>query len=184
GAVAERKIGAKCNTNQRHNKNLPGKSENSNKNMPKKHNLSDEEVADLKEAFSMFDIDGDGTITIFELKEVMKSLGQNPTDKELKRMIKSVDDNGDNKIDFQEFLVLMSSKKGNMNDDHDRELREAFKVFDSDGNGSISKSELQRIMSNLGQRLSDAELDDMMEEVDTDGNGEIDFNEFKQMMVS
>lgn len=53
-------IGAKCNTDQRHNKNLPGTSENSNKNMPKKHNLSDEEVADLKEAFSMFDIDGDG----------------------------------------------------------------------------------------------------------------------------
>ena len=99
-------------------------------------------------------------------------------------MINSVDDNGDNEIDFEEFLVLMSSKKGNRNDDPDRELKDAFKVFDSDGNGSISKSELKRLMSNLGQRLSDAELDAMMGEVDIDGNGEIDFDEFKQMMVS
>ena len=125
-----------------------------------------------------------GTITIVELKEVMKSLGQNPTDTELKRMINSVDDNGDNEIDFEEFLVLMSSNKGDRNDDPDRELKDAFKVFDSDGNGSISKLELQRLMSNLGQRLTDVELDAMMGEVDTDGNGEIDFDEFKQMMVS
>lgn len=113
----------------------------------------------------------------------MKSLGQNPTDKELKRMINSVDDNGDNEIDFEEFLVLMSSKKGGARVDPDRELRDAFKVFDKDGNGSISKSELKHLMSNLGQRLSDEELDAMMGEVDTDGNGEIDFDEFKQMMV-
>lgn len=117
-----------------------------------------------------------------ELKEVMKSLGQNPTDKELRQMIESVDDNGDHEIDFQEFLILMSSKKGN-NDDPDKELRDAFRVFDEDGNGTISRSELKKLMKNLGQALSDAELDAMMDEVDTDGNGEIDFEEFKSMMV-
>jgi calmodulin len=125
-----------------------------------------------------------GTITIKELKEVMRSLGQNPTESELKRMIESVDENGDNEIDFEEFLVLMSSRKGHHNDDPDRELKDAFKVFDTDGSGSISKSELKQLMKNLGQRLTDEELDAMMGEVDTDGNGEIDFQEFKQMMVS
>ena len=125
-----------------------------------------------------------GTVTIVELKEVMKSLGQNPTEKELKAMIDSVDDNGDNEIDFEEFLLLMSTKKGSGKVDPDKELREAFKVFDKDGNGTISKVELKHLMSNLGQKLSDEELDAMMGEVDTDGNGEIDFDEFKQMMVS
>jgi len=148
-----------------------------------KHGLSDDEVADLKEAFSMFDIDGDGTITIVELKEVMKSLGQNPTEKELKQMIKSVDDNGDNEIDFEEFLILMSSKKPS-SDDPDKELRDAFAVFDDDNSGSISRAELKKLMKNLGQTLTDAELDAMMDEVDTDGDGEIDFAEFKSMMQS
>ena len=113
----------------------------------------------------------------------MKSLGQDPTEEELARMIQSVDDNGNNEIDFQEFLILMSSNKSNSNDP-DRELKDAFAVFDTDGSGLISRSELKRLMNNLGQTLSDEELDAMMSEVDKDGNGEIDFEEFKAMMVS
>ena len=123
-----------------------------------------------------------GTITKTELKEVMKSLGQNPTDKELEQMIKSVDKDNNNEIDFEEFLTLMSSKKPGK-DDPDRELKDAFAVFDADGSGTISRSELKKLMKSLGQKLSDAELDAMMDEVDTDGNGEIDFKEFKSMMV-
>mmetsp|Transcript_19810 Transcript_19810/g.42676 ORF Transcript_19810/g.42676 Transcript_19810/m.42676 type:complete len:82 (+) Transcript_19810:130-375(+) len=73
-------------------------------------NLTEEEIADLKEAFSMFDIDGDGTVTLTELKEVMRSLGQNPTDAELVEMINSVDDNGDNEIDFEEVIQAYPAK--------------------------------------------------------------------------
>lgn len=112
----------------------------------------------------------------------MKSLGQSPTEEELTRMIQSVDDNGNNEIDFQEFLILMSSKKS-VSDDPDRELKDAFAVFDTDGSGLISRSELKGLLNNLGQLVSDEELDAMMGEVDKDGNGEIDFEEFKAMMV-
>jgi len=58
----------------------------------------------------MFDIDGDGTVTLTELKEVMRSLGQNPTDAELVEMINSVDDNGDNEIDFEEVIQAYPAK--------------------------------------------------------------------------
>jgi Ca2+-binding EF-hand superfamily protein len=112
---------------------------------------------------------------------VMKKLGQNPTEKELIEMINSVDDNGDNEIDFEEFLVLMKSRIGER--DVERELRDAFAVFDTDGSGSIDRKELQRLMRKLGQALSEAELDAMMEEVDTNGDGEISFEEFKFLMV-
>lgn len=144
--------------------------------------LSEEEIADLKEAFGMFDIDGDGTVTLTELREVMRSLGQDPTDAELVEMISSVDDNGDNEIDFEEFLVLMAGRIGER--DPDKELRDAFRVFDVDGSGSISRDELQKLMKQLGQNLTDGELDAMMNEVDTDGDGEISFVEFKHMMLS
>ena len=123
-----------------------------------------------------------GSISIDELRGVMKSLGQSPTEEELTRMIQSVDDNGNNEIDFQEFLILMSSKKS-VSDDPDRELKDAFAVFDTDGSGLISRSELKGLLNNLGQLVSDEELDAMMGEVDKDGNGEIDFEEFKAMMV-
>jgi calmodulin len=112
----------------------------------------------------------------------MKSLGANPTDAELQRMMKQVDENGDNEIDFDEFLVLMSSNKSSI--DPDSELRAAFAVFDEDNSGSISRKEMKKLMKKLGQALSDEELDAMMEEVDTDKDGQIDFEEFKSMMRS
>jgi Ca2+-binding EF-hand superfamily protein len=122
-----------------------------------------------------------GTIELHELQQVMRKLGQNPSEAELIEMINSVDDNGDNEIDFEEFLILMKSRVGER--DPEKELRDAFAVFDTDGSGSIDRKELKRLMKKLGQALSEAELDAMMEEVDTNGDGVISFEEFKAMMV-
>lgn len=60
--------------------------------------LTEEQIAEFKEAFSLFDKDGDGTITTKELGTVMRSLGQNPTEAELQDMINEVD--ADGKSDF------------------------------------------------------------------------------------
>jgi calmodulin len=70
--------------------------------------LSEEQISEFKEAFSLFDRDGDGTITTFELGTVMRSLGQNPTEAELQDMINEVDADGNGTIDFPEFLTMMA----------------------------------------------------------------------------
>ena len=72
--------------------------------------LTEEQIAEFKEAFSLFDKDGDGTITTKELGTVMRLLGQNPTDAELKDMINEVDADGSGTIDFPEFLTMMACK--------------------------------------------------------------------------
>ena len=56
--------------------------------------LSEEQIGEFREAFLMFDRDGDGTITTNELGTVMRSLGQNPTEIELQDMINEIDENG------------------------------------------------------------------------------------------
>eukprot|EP01083_Nonionella_stella_P255455 876788_1 len=99
--------------------------------MPADRPLTAEEIADLKEAFAMFDTDGNGTIEAKELREVMRQLGQNPSMREIQEMINSVDDNGDGIIDFDEFLILMKSKGIGFHDP-EKELRDAFRVFDKD----------------------------------------------------
>ena len=118
--------------------------------------LTEEQIAEFKEAFSLFDKDGDGTITTKELGTVMRSLGQNPTEAELQDMINEVDADGNGTIDFPEFLSLMARKMKDT--DTEEELIEAFKVFDRDGNGFISAAELRHVMTNLGEKLTDEEV--------------------------
>lgn len=93
-------------------------------------------------------LDGDGTINSHELGTVMRSLGQNPTDAELRDMISEVDADGNGTVDFPEFLTMMARKMGEK--DVDEELRAAFEVFDKDGSGTISAAELKQVMQSLG----------------------------------
>ena len=144
--------------------------------------LTEEQIAEFKEAFALFDKDGDGTITTKELGTVMRSLGQNPTEAELQDMINEVDVDGNGTIDFPEFLSLMARKMKET--DTEEELMEAFRVFDRDGNGFISAHELRHVMTNLGEKLTNEEVDEMIKEADLDGDGAINYEEFVRMMLS
>ncbi|GAM17285.1 hypothetical protein SAMD00019534_004600 [Acytostelium subglobosum LB1] len=144
--------------------------------------LSEEQIAEFKEAFSLFDKDGDGSITTKELGTVMRSLGQNPTEAELQDMINEVDSDGNGTIDFPEFLSMMARKM--VENDTEEEIREAFKVFDKDGNGFISAAELRHVMVNLGEKLTDEEVEEMIKEADLDGDGQVNYEEFVKMMLS
>ncbi|CAL9137011.1 unnamed protein product [Musa textilis] len=170
--------------------------------------LTDDQIAEFKEAFSLFDKDGDGPIlsipfcchpllpldlcscsalftgciTTKELGTVMRSLGQNPTEAELQDMINEVDADGNGTIDFPEFLNLMARKMKDT--DSEEELKEAFRVFDKDQNGFISAAELRHVMTNLGEKLTDEEVDEMIREADVDGDGQINYEEFVKVMMA
>eukprot|EP00091_Calanus_sinicus_P024289 TRINITY_DN8619_c0_g1_i1.p1 TRINITY_DN8619_c0_g1~~TRINITY_DN8619_c0_g1_i1.p1 ORF type:complete len:167 (-),score=90.13 TRINITY_DN8619_c0_g1_i1:25-480(-) len=143
--------------------------------------LNDLLVAEFKEAFDQFDKDGSGTISNKELLGVMRSMGQNPTEDELQALVMEVDVNGDGTIDFEEFLGMMekSNKEG---EGEESGIKEAFKIFDRDGNGYIDVKELKKVVSMLGTMLSKEEVDDFMREADVDGNGKLDYDEFVNMM--
>ena len=93
-----------------------------------------------------------------------------------------VDADGNGTIDFPEFLSLMARKMKDT--DTEEELIEAFKVFDRDGNGFISAAELRHVMTNLGEKLTDEEVDEMIREADVDGDGQINYEEFVKMMMA
>ncbi|OAP57329.1 hypothetical protein AYL99_08067 [Fonsecaea erecta] len=142
--------------------------------------LSDEEIQAYKDVFALFDKDSSGTITAQELGEIMKSLGQNPSDSELQDMINEVDVDRSGSIDFDEFLQMMSTTVKAQDFAH--ETRAAFNVFDKDGSGTISADELRQVMKSLGENLTDNEIDEMIREADKDNNGTIDYEEFVQLL--
>lgn len=144
--------------------------------------LTEEQISEFKEAFSLFDKDGDGCITTKELGTVMRSLGRNPTEAEVQDMINEVDADGNGTIDFPEFLNLMSRKMKDA--DSEEELMEAFKVFDKEQNGFISAAELRHLMTNLGEKLTAEEVDEMIREADVDGDGQVNYKEFVKMMLT
>jgi len=144
--------------------------------------LTEEQISEFKEAFSLFDKYGDGTIETKVLGTVLRSLGQNPTEYELQDMINEIDADGNGTIDFPEFLSMMERR---MRDpDAEEEIKEAFKKFDKEGNGYISAAELRHVMTNLGEKLTDDEVDEMIREADVDGDGQINYDEFVKMMLA
>ena len=139
--------------------------------------LTEEDIGDLKETFAMFDKDGGGTISMAELKGVMERLGTKVSDKELREIISTVDENNDGEIDLEEFIMMMKKMP-----EKKEELREAFKTFDADGDGCTTRSELRRVMIKFGQNLTDQELGAVMLEVDKNRDGVISFSEFIEAM--
>ncbi|XP_019874969.2 neo-calmodulin-like isoform X2 [Aethina tumida] len=148
-------------------------------------NVSKSQMKEFREAFRLFDKDGDGSITKEELGRVMRSLGQFARTEELQQMLQEVDVDGDGNVSFEEFVDIAWSAGAGADPDHvlsreeeEKELRDAFRVFDKHNRGYITASDLRAVLQCLGEDLSEEEIEDMIKEVDVDGDGRIDFYEF------
>ena len=144
--------------------------------------MSQEETDDLREAFGLFDTDGDGVITTAELGLVMKSLGRVLSRRQLKELMAIADADGNGTLEFEELIELM--EKNTVKTTFLDEMKKAFCHFDKDGNGYISPLELRKAMLRMKIKLSKVEFVLMLRRVDTDKDGQISFKEFIVMMLS
>ena len=144
--------------------------------------ISPEKRKEYQDAFEMFDKDKDGAITARELGNMMRSIWQNPTDEEVMAMIKEVDLNSDGKIELDEFMTLMA--RNSPDTQTEDEVINAFRVFDKEGNGLIATAELKHIMMTIGDKMTEAEADEMIHEADIDDDGVINYEEFVRMMMA
>ncbi|XP_015677791.1 centrin-2 [Protobothrops mucrosquamatus] len=145
-----------------------------------KTELTEEQKQEIREAFDLFDTDGTGNIDVKELKVAMRALGFEPKKDEIKKMILEIDKEGTGKITFSDFLGVMTQKMAEK--DSKEEILKAFKLFDDDETGKISFKNLKRVAKELGENLTDEELQEMIDEADRDGDGEVNEQEFLRIM--
>ena len=131
---------------------------------------------EFREAFALFDKDGDGKIDSKELGTVMRTLGLKPTQDELQGLIEEFDLDGDQMIDYDEFVKVMTQQSSEM--DTEEEIIKAFSIFDKDNTGFISAAELRHILSNLDEKIDEQEINQIINLSDTDGDGQINYSEF------
>ena len=112
----------------------------------------------------------------------MRALGKNPTDAEIAEMIKEVDTDGNQEVDFEEFCGLMIKKMSE--NEPEEELVEVFKIFDKDQDDKIDAQDLRIIFQELGEDVTQEECMIMIDEHDNDGDEALDFDEFVSLMMA
>lgn len=170
-------------------------------------------VTVLQKAFNSFDSQKTGSISTELVSDILRLMGQPFDKKILEELIEEVDEDSKymhpyvdviaanfNYCDLFQLIVYFSSESGRLEfvefvqlaakfiveedaEAMQKELKEAFRLYDKDGNGFIPTTCLKEILRELDDQLTDHELDGMIEEIDSDGSGTVDFDEFMEMMV-
>ncbi|MCO5603670.1 hypothetical protein L7F22_057821 [Adiantum nelumboides] len=138
---------------------------------------TDEQRQEIREVFDLFDVDNSGTIDAEELQEAMRSLGFEARPEEIKQMIEEIDGNQNGSIEFEEFLQMMTGKIG-----ESASTKEISKIFDQyfkdPKTGTVTYQNLKTVVLQLGLKITDEELWEMIAEADYDGDRQLNREEF------
>lgn len=143
--------------------------------------------ANLRQLFDLFDRNGDGEISQKEFTESIGRLGIQIPAEMITQMMKTIDLNGNGCLDvegFRVFYTMIMEAKESGGGGGDMDMREAFNLFDKDGDGFITAEELRVVLASLGLKegRSIEDCKQLIMKVDVDDDGRVSFEEFLQMM--
>ena len=147
----------------------------------KQGGLDEEAMEEIKEAFNLFDTESRGSIDVRELKAAFRALGFQVKKVEIRQMFIDMDkDLSSAMVSSDEFVEMVTPRMQNR--DSREEIMKVFALFDDDNTGAISFKNLKRVANELGESLTDEELQEMIDEADRDGDGVINEEEFYRVM--
>jgi len=148
----------------------------------RKRELTDEQRAEVNEAFKLFDADRDGKLDYYQLKVAMRALGFEVKKADVQRILNEYDREGENLIDERSFTEVVTDRILERNPVD--EVLKAFKLFDDDGTGKITIKNMRRVARELGEEMTDDELQAMVDEFDRSKSGSLDEDDFLSIMTA
>ncbi|XP_034858291.1 myosin light chain 6B [Mirounga leonina] len=144
-----------------------------------------DQLEEFKEAFELFDRVGDGKILYGQCGDVMRALGQNPTNAEVLRVLgyPKSDELKSRRVDFETFLPMLQAVAKNRDQGSYEDYLEGLRVFDKEGNGKVMGAELRHVLTTLGERMTEEEVETVLAGHE-DSNGCINYEAFLKHILS
>uniref|UniRef100_A0A0A9W2H1 Myosin-2 essential light chain n=1 Tax=Lygus hesperus TaxID=30085 RepID=A0A0A9W2H1_LYGHE len=138
-------------------------------------------VEEFQEAFQLFDNRGDNKIHVSQIGDALRALGQNPTESDVKKFTHQ--HKPDERISFEVFLPIYQAISKGRTSDTAEDFIEGLRHFDKDGNGFISTAELRHLLTTLGEKLTDEEVEQLLAGQE-DSQGNVNYEEFVHVVMS
>ncbi|XP_066520053.1 myosin light polypeptide 6 [Hoplias malabaricus] len=144
-----------------------------------------DKIEEFKEAFLLFTKNPEGQITLSQCGDVMRALGQNPTNAEVLRVLgmPKPDEMETKMIDFETFLPMFHKMSKSVNLGSYEDFVEGLRVFDKEGNGTVLGAEIRHVLATLGEKLSIGEVEQVMVGQE-DTNGCINYEDFVKHIMT
>lgn len=142
--------------------------------------MADLQISDFQETFNIFDTKGDGCIDFTQVGDVLRAMGQNPTQADIGKCTESLDPKV--RITWETFVPILQSIMKNKDRYSFDDIVEGLRHFDNDGSGYINAAELRHLLTALGEKLTEDEVEQLMEGV-SDEEGKVNYETFiKEIM--
>ncbi|XP_045483649.1 myosin-2 essential light chain isoform X1 [Harmonia axyridis] len=138
-------------------------------------------VEEFQEAFQLFDNRGDGKIHVSQIGDALRALGQNPTESDVKKFTHQ--HKPDERVSFEVFLPIYQQISKSRSAETADDFIEGLRHFDKDGNGYISSAELRHLLTTLGEKLTDDEVEQLLQGQE-DSQGNVNYEEFVKLVMS
>merc|ERR1711971_318756 len=150
--------------------------EKKNENLTKMAEFNDDQIAEFREAFQLFDRSGDERIKMGQAGDVFRALGQNPTNKDVLKVLNNPtpEELTSKSLTFDEFLPMFADISKQQDPGSYEDFVEGLRVFDKEGNGTVNSAELRHVLGTLGEKLTEEEIDQLLQGHE-DNNGQVNY---------